>query len=39
MQRRPGEEIIRVVKGNWPFGLVNPEVKTKFIKKWGKALK
>jgi len=39
MQRRPGEEIIRVVKGNWPFGLVNPEAKTKFIKKWGKALK
>jgi D-3-phosphoglycerate dehydrogenase len=39
MQRRPGEEIIRVVKGNWPLGLVNPEVKTKFIKKWGKALK
>ncbi len=39
MQRRPGEEIIRVVQGRWPFGLVNPEVKTKFIKKWGKALK
>ena len=39
MQRRPGEEIIRVAKGNWPFGLVNPEVKTKYIKKWGKALK
>jgi len=39
MQRRPGEEIIRVVQGKWPFGLVNPDVKTKFIKKWGKALK
>lgn len=39
MQRRPGEEIIRVVQGKWPFGLVNPEVKTKYIKKWGKALK
>ena len=39
MQRRPGEEIIRVVQGRWPFGLVNPDVKTKFIKKWGKALK
>jgi phosphoglycerate dehydrogenase-like enzyme len=39
MQRRPGEEIIRLVQGKWPFGLVNPEVKTKYIKKWGKALK
>lgn len=39
MQRRPGEEIIRVVQGRWPFGLVNPEVKAKYIKKWGKALK
>jgi hypothetical protein len=39
MQRRPGEEIIRVVQGKWPFGLVNPDVKTKYIKKWGKALK
>jgi D-3-phosphoglycerate dehydrogenase len=39
MQRRPGDEIIRVVQGKWPFGLVNPEVKTKYIKKWGKALK
>jgi D-3-phosphoglycerate dehydrogenase len=39
MQRRPGDEIIRVVLGKWPFGLVNPEVKTRYIKKWGKALK
>jgi D-3-phosphoglycerate dehydrogenase / 2-oxoglutarate reductase len=39
MQRRPGEEIIRVVQGKWPFGLVNPEVKPKYMKKWGKALK
>ncbi len=39
MQSRPGEEIIRVVQGKWPFGLVNPEVKTKYTKKWGKALK
>jgi len=38
MQSRPGEEIIRVARGKWPFGLVNPEVKTRYIKKWGKAL-
>ncbi len=34
MQRRPGDEIIRVVKGQWPVGLVNPEVKIKYRKKW-----
>jgi len=34
MQRRPGDEIIRVVKGQWPVGLVNPEVKVKYRKKW-----
>jgi len=34
MQRRPGDEIIRVVKGGWPVGLVNPEVKIKYRKKW-----
>ncbi|MBM3156144.1 MAG: C-terminal binding protein [Chloroflexi bacterium] len=34
MQRRPGEEIIRVVKGGWPVGLINPEVKVKYRKKW-----
>jgi len=39
MQLRPGDEIIRVASGKWPFGLVNPEVKTRYIKKWGKALK
>ena len=39
MQLYPGKEIIRVVQGTWPHGLVNPDVKTKYIKKWGKALK
>ena len=39
MQRYPGKEIIRLVQGTWPLGLVNPDVKTKYIKKWGKALK
>lgn len=34
MQRRPGDEIIRVIKGQWPVGLVNPEVKVKYRKKW-----
>jgi len=35
MQRRPGEEIIRVVRSGWPVGLLNPEVKVKYRKKWG----
>jgi D-3-phosphoglycerate dehydrogenase len=34
MQRRPAEEIIRVVKGQWPIGLINPEVKVKYLEKW-----
>jgi D-3-phosphoglycerate dehydrogenase len=34
---RPAEEIIRVVKGEWPNGLVNPKVKDKYLQKWGKS--
>ncbi len=34
--RRPLEEISRVYKGEWPNGLVNREVKEKYLKKWGK---
>ncbi len=31
---RPGEEIIRMAKGEWPIGLVNPDVKEKYQQKW-----
>ena len=34
MLRRPGEEIIRVVRGEWPIGLLNPQVKEKYNQKW-----
>lgn len=34
---RPGEEVIRVVKGEWPLGLVNPQVKEKYRQKWALA--
>ena len=34
LQRRPGAEVIRVVKGEWPVGLLNPEVKEKYSQKW-----
>ncbi len=35
MLRRPGEEIIRVIKGGWPVGLLNPQVKTRYLQRWG----
>lgn len=36
LRRRPVEEVIRVLKGEWPLGLVNPEVKEIYLSKWGK---
>jgi len=32
---QPWEEVARVLKGEWPHGLVNPEVKERFRVKWG----
>lgn len=32
---RPGEEIIRVFKGEWPIGVLNPQVKENYAQKWG----
>ncbi len=37
LQRRPGEEVIRVARGEWPVGLLNPEVKEKYQQKWAGA--
>ena len=34
LSQRPGEEIIRVVKGEWPVGLINRQVKEKYLQKW-----
>ena len=34
--RRPWEEVSRVLRGEWPHGFVNPQVKEKFVAKWGK---
>jgi len=31
----PARELDRVLRGEWPLGLVNPEVKEKFVAKWG----
>jgi phosphoglycerate dehydrogenase-like enzyme len=33
------EEVSRVMRGEWPFGLVNLEVKEKYIVKWGRKIK
>ncbi len=35
LMRRPADEVVRVVKGEWPRGLLNPQVKEKYAKKWG----
>lgn len=35
MWDRPVAEIARVMRGEWPLGLVNPAVKEKYIQKWG----
>jgi len=32
---QPWEEVVRVLKGEWPRSLVNPEVKERFRAKWG----
>jgi D-3-phosphoglycerate dehydrogenase len=33
--RRPTEEIARVMREEWPLVLVNPQVREKYITKWG----
>ena len=32
---RPLEEIGRVMRKEWPIGLANPEIKRKYVEKWG----
>jgi phosphoglycerate dehydrogenase-like enzyme len=32
---RPGEEIVKVFKGEWPVGLLNPEAKEEYRQKRG----
>ncbi len=33
--RRPAEEVSRVLQGEWPVALVNPQAKRKFVERWG----
>jgi len=34
--QRPMQEVVRALKGQWPRYVVNPEVKAKYLQKWGK---
>jgi D-3-phosphoglycerate dehydrogenase len=36
IRRRPFEEISRIIDRKWPRCLLNPQVKEKFVSKWGK---
>jgi D-3-phosphoglycerate dehydrogenase / 2-oxoglutarate reductase len=31
---RPAEEMIRVIRGEWPVGLINPEVRDRYTQRW-----
>ncbi len=35
-RNRPVEDVTRIMAGEWPRGMINPEVKGKYIAKWGK---
>lgn len=36
-RQRPVEDVTRIMSGEWPRGLINPEVKEKYLARWGKA--
>lgn len=35
-RNRPVEDVTRIMAGKWPRGMINPEVKEKYITRWGK---
>lgn len=35
LMRRPGEEVVRVLEGQWPRGFVNPQVKEGYVQRFG----
>jgi len=35
IRRRPYEEISRIIEGKWPRCLLNPQVKEKYVARWG----
>ncbi len=39
LQRRPGMEILRLVRGEWPVGLLDPRMKETYQRRWGQRLR
>ncbi|MFC1944369.1 C-terminal binding protein [Chloroflexota bacterium] len=35
IMQRPGGEVARVLRGEWPLGLLNPQVKETYSRRWG----
>ena len=35
LRRHPVNEVARVLQGKWPIYCINPQVKEKFIQRWG----
>ncbi len=33
--RRPADEVTRVLRGEWPHAIVNPQAKARFVERWG----
>ncbi len=33
--RRPADEVIRALRGEWPTAIVNPNAKDEYVKRWG----
>ena len=33
--KRPSEEVVTVLNGGWPRGFINPQVKERFMERWG----
>ena len=33
--RRPADEVCRVLRGEWPTAIVNPQAKERFVQRWG----
>jgi D-3-phosphoglycerate dehydrogenase len=33
--RRPADEVCRVLRGEWPTAVVNPQAKHRFVQRWG----
>jgi len=37
LKQRAHDEVARIIRGEWPLRLLNPEVKENFTKRWGKS--